>query len=82
MSWSCERETEPVDGRAGTGRWVWPGFFKREPSKGIGFFAALLVGELVLEVEVPPPSGLRFSPMPVQQLRQQPAPVLLLRLIR
>ena len=67
------REAEPVDGRPRPWPRVRPGALERQLADRVGLLAALLVGELAHEIEVPPPERLRLAPVPVQELRQQPA---------
>ena len=70
------RESEAIDCRSCPGRGVAPGPFEGQLSEGIGFVSAFLIGELVPQVEIAPPERFRLATMPIQQLRQQPAPAL------
>ena len=72
------RETEAVDGGTGTRRRVFPRIYKGQASKGVGLIPALFVGQLIPEEEVAPPEGFRLAPVPVEKLREQPLPALVI----
>ena len=70
------REAEAIDCRSCLGRGVDPGTLEGQLAEGVWFLPALLIGEFVPQVEVAPPERLRLAAVPVQELRQQPAPAL------
>ena len=69
-------ETEAIDRRSRPGRGVAPRTLEGQLAESVGLLPALRIGELVPQVEVAPPERPPLAAVPVQKLRQQPAPVL------